>query len=100
MAARNKLGKGRGRPRGSKNKLPVQVKELIEGALSEAGGQRYLVTQARKNPKAFLQLVGKLIPRDLNVSGELTHTLVDLIAASYQPKVDHEQAGRDSGLTN
>lgn len=88
---------GKGRPPGAKNKLPGQIKELVEGALADVGGREYLAKQARKNPKAFLGLVARLIPRDLNVSGEIRHTLVELIAASHQsPKADHERASGSS----
>lgn len=71
-----------GRRKGSLNVDTVELKRMIEGALVEAGGQRYLVQQASDNPKAFLLLVSKLIPRDLNVSGEIRHTLEDMITAA------------------
>lgn len=73
-----------GRPKGGRNKVTVELRTMIEGALSDVGGQAYLVLQAHENPKAFLALVGKLIPRDLNVSGEIRHTLEDLIANAVQ----------------
>lgn len=59
---------------------------MIEGALLELGGQDYLIKQGRKNPKVFLMLVGKLIPRDINLSAEVRHTLTDMILAAQQPK--------------
>jgi hypothetical protein len=58
---------GKGRKRGSKNKLGADVKAMIEGALSAVGGQKYLEQQAKKNPVAFMTLVGKLVPKDVNV---------------------------------
>lgn len=46
---------------------------MILGALDEAGGQAYLVRQAKKkNPTAFLMLVGKIIPKDLNVQANIS----------------------------
>jgi hypothetical protein len=59
---------GRGRPKGSPNKVQAAVKEMVIQALDEAGGVQYLVTQSRDNPTAFLTLVGKVLP--LQVSGE------------------------------
>lgn len=59
---------------------------MIEGALMDLGGKDYLIKQGRKNPKVFLALVGKLIPRDINLSAEVHHTLTDMILAAYQPK--------------
>jgi len=54
---------GPGRPKGCKNKLNAQVREMVLTALSEAGGVDYLVRQAEENPGAFLTLIGKIIPR-------------------------------------
>lgn len=57
--------KGRGRPKGAPNKLTKQVKEMILGALDDAGGQKYLARQALENPTAFMTLVGKVLPLQL-----------------------------------
>ncbi|MCC7144261.1 MAG: hypothetical protein IT349_19370 [Candidatus Eisenbacteria bacterium] len=57
-----------GRKKGTPNKLSADLKAMILGALDQAGGQTYLVAQAKKNPTAFLTLVGKVLP--LQVSGE------------------------------
>lgn len=54
--------RGRGRPRGSKNFLKLEVQRMIYDALIAAGGVEYLTRQAEENPVAFLALVGKLIP--------------------------------------
>jgi hypothetical protein len=43
---------------------------MILGALSEVGGQAYLVQQALDNPNAFMTLVGKVVPRDINAAVE------------------------------
>lgn len=59
---------GRGRPKGSPNKIQSAVKEMVIAALNEAGGVEYLVQQSEENPTAFLTLVGKVLP--LQVSGE------------------------------
>src|SRR5215469_9715978 len=53
---------GRGRPKGSPNKLSGDVKAMILAALDEVGGKTYLVEQAQKNPNGFLTLVGKVLP--------------------------------------
>jgi hypothetical protein len=67
------------RPAGSLNKITTEVKDMIQEALTQAGGVKYLLEQAQKNPQAFMSLVGKIIPRDLKVSGELHHTLETMI---------------------
>ena len=63
---------GRGRPKGSPNKIQAAVKEMVIQALDEAGGVDYLKTQAATNPTAFLTLVGKVIPLQAQVSGDLS----------------------------
>jgi hypothetical protein len=40
---------------------------MILSALEEAGGQQYLVQQAKKNPQAFMTLVSKCLPREINL---------------------------------
>jgi len=65
------MAKGRktgGRRKGSVNKTTADVKSMIEGALADAGGREYLKKQAIESPAAFMGLVGKIIPRDLNVA--------------------------------
>jgi hypothetical protein len=43
---------------------------MIRGALDDAGGQAYLAQQARENPAAFMQLIGKILPKDVNLGGQ------------------------------
>jgi hypothetical protein len=56
---------GKGRPKGAANKVTKALKEMILGALDDAGGQAYLLTQAKANPAAFLTLIGKVLPTTL-----------------------------------
>ncbi len=72
---------GRGRPKGSPNKVQAAVKEMVIQALSDAGGIEYLVTQSRDNPTAFLSLVGKVLP--LQVSGDPNAPLVHKIVREF-----------------
>lgn len=71
---------GAGRKKGTLNKATVAVKEMLRAALDEAGGKEYLVTAAREEPKAFLALIGKLIPNEVVATVDLSHKLeiVDL----------------------
>lgn len=75
---------GKGRPKGSTNKLKGELKDMIRTALDESGGVEYLVTQAHTNPNAFLSLVGKIIPKDIKheVTGGKDPIKVDLTALS------------------
>ena len=65
----SRIGKGKagpGRPKGVPNKHTTAVKDMILQALSQSGGIDYLVKQADENPTAFLTLVGKVLPLDVN----------------------------------
>jgi hypothetical protein len=67
---------GRGRPKGSPNKITAAVKDMVAQALDQAGGVEYLVAQSRDNPNAFLTLVGKIIPMQADIKGDLNITEV------------------------
>lgn len=60
-----------GNRKGVPNKVTRELKDMILGALDDAGGQAYLATQARDNPGPFLTLVGKVLPKDINVDANV-----------------------------
>lgn len=66
--ARNKLGKGPGRPKGSANKLTKDIKAAIIEAFEKAGGADYLAKVAKEQPQVFCALLGRVMP--LQVTGE------------------------------
>jgi len=51
-----------GREKGTPNKVTKALKEMILGALDDAGGQDYLKKQAKENPSAFMALLSKVLP--------------------------------------
>ena len=61
---------GPGRPKGSRNKLTIALKDMILRALAEVGGVEYLQEQAKKNPNAFMTLVGRVLPLQVKEGGE------------------------------
>lgn len=67
---------GMGRKRGSKNRIPASVKEMLLQSLRNIGGVEYLERQAVENPAAFMALLGKLIPSELRAD-------VDIEATAY-----------------
>ena len=75
---------GSGRPLGVKNKAPAKIREMVAQALDKAGGVKYLVKQAHKEPRAFLSLVKAIIPKQLEA--ELGSSLEALLAASFTTK--------------
>lgn len=62
-----------GRQAGTPNKITGAVKDMVLQALSQEGGVAYLQLQARRNPVAFMGLLGRVLPLqvDADVSGDL-----------------------------
>ena len=61
------------------NKLTRDIKEMILGALSAGGGQKWLEEQMKANPVAFMTLLGKILPMQLtgSASEEIKISLVN-----------------------
>lgn len=51
-----------GSRKGIPNRITADVRAMVLAALEQAGGQKYLVQQAGANPRAFLSLLGRLLP--------------------------------------
>ena len=58
---------GSGRKPGSRNMTSQKLKELVFQALEqqEGGAIGYLKTQAVQEPRAFMALIGKLLPTQI-----------------------------------
>jgi len=65
---------GKGRPKGATNKNSKLLKDAILEAANSAGGKRgmvaYLEVQAIANPTAFMTLMGKVLPMQVQGSGK------------------------------
>lgn len=70
---------GKGRPKGVPNKFTGTLKEMVLKALDGAGGAEYLQRQADENPAAFLTLVGKIIP--MQIQGDADKPLIIITRA-------------------
>ena len=57
-----------GRKKGTPNKVTGDLRQMVRDAVSAEGGTAYLREQARENPPAFLALLGKCLPKELEVS--------------------------------
>ena len=70
---------GKGRKKGTPNRVTGEVKQMILDALDGAGGVDYLQARAKdpKTASAFLTLVGKVLP--LQVTGDPNNPLVHQI---------------------
>lgn len=65
---------GPGRKKGVPNKTTTQLKEALLEAATKAGGKDglvgYLYKQAKEEPRAFLPLLGKVLPLQVEGSGK------------------------------
>jgi hypothetical protein len=91
MATGRKPGtpKTGGRQKGALNKTTRTIKEAIEAAFQGVGGADYLMQQAQQNPQAFMTLLGKIIPAQVqadltNSDGSFKPAVIQIVAA--QPK--------------
>lgn len=87
----------KGREKGSKNKVTASVKEMLMAALEGAGNVEYFKTQAKENPQAFMQLVGKLIPAEVKASLEHSGEPLVIVRSFVRgkPEAPHEREDGD-----
>lgn len=76
---------GRGRPKGAPNKMTRSIREAIEAAFQGVGGAEYLIRQAEANPQAFMTLLAKVLPSQVqneitNPDGSLAPTIIQIVA--------------------
>lgn len=70
-AAKKPPNAGKGRVKGVPNKATKELKDMILGALDQAGGIDYLQQRASdpRTASAFLSLVGKVLPLQVKGTG-------------------------------
>ncbi len=88
MAKKKGSAKTGGRVKGTPNHITKSIKQAIESAFHDVGGQAYLTEIARDDPKTFCTLLAKIIPTE--VRGQLSAQL----AITTEPKSDLELARR------
>ncbi len=59
---------------------------MIREALEGVGGQKYLEKQAKKNPVAFMALIGKLIPSEVKASLESRQPVKIEVVTGFSPE--------------
>lgn len=76
MSGRGGKRQGAGRKRGVPNKLTAHIREAVENAFVEAGGENYLVKIAKEDPRTFCTLLGKILPTQVEAKAEepITYT--------------------------
>ena len=55
-----------GRKPGSLNKITKDINEALIESFDILGGVNYLVEQGKANPVAYMSLLGKKLPKDVN----------------------------------
>jgi len=73
MAGKFKPGPARGqrfggRKKGTPNRLTSDVKAMVLGALQAKGGQAWLEKQMEAYPTAFMSLLGRVLPMQVNAT--------------------------------
>lgn len=63
--ARGGKREGAGRPQGALDKNNKQLREMILEALDEKGGVQFLVECASSHPQAFMSLLGRVLPTQI-----------------------------------
>lgn len=87
---KGKSGNPNGRPVGAANKLTSDIKGAIEQAFSELGGAEYLKKIAIMDAKAFCALLGKVLPKDVQISGADGQPLKIIIVTGVPEKKDQD----------
>ena len=61
---------GKGRPKGSPNKITGSVKAALDASLAELGGVQWFVQLAKSNPDAYVRLLLQILPKAAPESAE------------------------------
>jgi hypothetical protein len=59
-----------GRKKGTPNKTTAALKDAILNAFATVGGEAYLVVVAKKDPRTFCTLLGKVLPTTIEGAPE------------------------------
>jgi hypothetical protein len=88
---------GSGRVAGVPNKISGALRDMILQATERAGGEDgavgYLAEQAKKNPQAFLALLGKTLPLSSELSVAASQAIVVLTGVPHNPEFDRDVDG-------
>ena len=92
-----------GRQQGTPNKIAADVRAMILTALDRAGGEDYLLEQATANPRAFMSLLGRLVPTQ--VTGKDDAPFIperasdpDRLVQAFLAAIRTEQVGMQAGI--
>ncbi len=81
-AGRKPPNAGKGRKKGSLNKVTASVKEALTQAFDGVGGVDSLIAWGREDPAAFYALWSRMLPHEVNHSG--VNPLADMLRAAEE----------------
>lgn len=85
----SKLESGRkktgGRQKGTPNRVSADVKSMVLQAFEMVGGSKYLVQQSIDNPVAFMGLIGKVLPKQVEATIEHSADIKLSIPVEWYP---------------
>lgn len=61
---------GKGRPKGAVNKLTKTIREAVEISFNQIGGADWLAKMADEQPVAYMTLLGKVLPQQIEHAGK------------------------------
>jgi hypothetical protein len=72
--------------KGKPNKSTAAIKEMLEQSLQMAGGANYFHRQSEENPSAYMQLIGKILPKNLEAIIDINHQITVIERKIVKPK--------------
>ena len=75
-AKRKPPAAGRGRVKGSQNKITKTIKDALLESFERVGGADYLVQMASDQPVAYMGLLGKVLPTQVKLETKEPITVV------------------------
>ena len=81
---------GQGRPKGSKNKNTLDLKNMAADSIERLGGTDYLVKLGQEHPKAYLSFLSRFIPSEVRqtVTTTVSEMTDEELDAKIQEKLD------------
>lgn len=86
-------GNPAGMAKGTQHKATRAVKEALEEAFEELGGVPSLVQWARRDPHGFYTIWGKMLPKDMQVTGKDGEPLIIQVITGVPKKPDDANSG-------
>ncbi len=84
-----------GRPAGVENKLTRELKTMIREALELEGGVEYLRWAAREEPRAFLGLLARLLPAEINAAANEGQLVLEIRDFTGRGRARTDQPDQD-----